>query len=276
MKLCYNSNGLRSISLLQAIEEVSKAGYQGIELSLHDNHFHPFITTEDYILEIKNAIESNNIEPVIIATGCDNLLSKDRFEPSLITQDKTGRETRIDLLFKTIGIAKILGCPAINFASGFLKNDNSPKTAKSNLIEGIKRCLEYSNDIILAIEPEPDMFIQTSDEAIEIIKEINHPNFKLNLDIGHVYCCEDQYLEKIEKALDYTYHIHIEDIKNKIHHHEIPGTGDIDFDSIISSCHKKAYQGFLSVELYHHSDVWQKALSESKEFILKKINEQVY
>lgn len=35
----------------------------------------------------------------------------------------------------------------------------------------------------------------------------------LNLDIGHVYCCEENPILFIRKSIPYTRHIHIEDIK---------------------------------------------------------------
>jgi hydroxypyruvate isomerase len=271
MKLCYNTNGLRSISVIQAVKELKKAGYEGVELALHKEQLNPFTVKKSILDEIKDLIAETKIVPVIIATGCDNLLSNERFEPSLITSNGEGRNKRIELIKRTVDIAKYLGFPALNLASGIVREDNNPENAKENLMNGLMECLNYDKDFIIALEPEPNMFIEKTTEAIEIIEEINMPNLKLNLDLGHVYCCEEDYLEKVEKSIKHTYHMHIEDIKNRIHFHEIPGTGEIDFDSFFSICAESGYSGYFSVELYNHNDVWEQALDESKMFISNKL-----
>lgn len=276
--LSYNTNGLRNMPIELAIKEVAKAGYDGIELSLHKNHLHPFTITQAQLDSIQYCIVESKIKVVDLATGCDNLLSDERFEPSLITPSEKGRRTRLELIKSSIEIAQYLEIPVVNFASGYKKDGLSVKTARNYLIEGIHECLGDAGNVVLAIEPEPDMFVQTTTEAISIIEEINSEKFKLNLDVGHVYCCEDDYLKKIEKSLPYTCHIHVEDIKNRIHHHEIPGTGEIDFKTIIELCIRNHYSKFLSVELYHHVDVWEQALKESRDYMLKimqTINDEI-
>ncbi|NJO92467.1 MAG: sugar phosphate isomerase/epimerase [Chloroflexia bacterium] len=269
IKLCYNTNGLRSMPLFNALDAVKEHGFEGVELSLHGSHLHPFNANADEIKSIKTKLEKTGLFPACIATGCDNLLSDVRFEPSLINFESDGRELRIKLLDKTISIAKELGFRIVNFASGFKDARATSKESNKYLVEGISRLLERHPDIILAIEPEPDMFIGTTTDAISLIDTIRHPNFKLNLDIGHVYCCEETILENIEKSIPYTVHTHIEDIKNHIHHHQIPGDGDIDFHKVLKLFVEAGYNGYISVELYHHADVWQDALSRSHRELTK-------
>jgi sugar phosphate isomerase/epimerase len=115
------------------------------------------------------------------------------------------------------------------------------------------------------------MLIETTSQAIALIKEVDSPNLRLNLDIGHVQCCEDNLLDSIAQAIPYTRHAHVEDIKGKIHHHEIPGEGDIDFRSVFQTLKESGYQHYLSVELYHHADVWERALSQSRKNLLKEM-----
>jgi len=275
--LSYNTNGLRNMPLFKAIDEVSKAGYEGIELSFHSAHFHPFSASKSDLNEIKNALKQSSAKPICIAAGAADLLGNEPFEPSLISPDQNGREQRIKLICRALEIADILGVPVVNFASGMINEGVNPEEARRNLISGIRVCLDSAKGVILAIEPEPNMFIETSTQAIALINEIGCPNLKLNLDIGHVQCCEDNLLDSIAKALSYTRHIHIEDIKGKIHHHEIPGEGDIDFYSVFRALRDYGYHYYLSVELYHHMDVWEKALFQSHTHLLgiiKKIKEE--
>ncbi|MCX7923167.1 MAG: sugar phosphate isomerase/epimerase [Clostridia bacterium] len=275
IKFSYNGNGLRNISIEDAIRNVALNGYDGIELSLLKNQLFPFTVNDKQLNSIKNVAADSGIKIACLATGGSDLLSDIPYEPSLITPDKEGRKKRIELLKRSIEIAKYLGSPVMNFASGFKNKEMAADDARKYFIEGVQILLDDCKELILAVEPEPDMFIGTTEAAISAIEEVNSPYFKLNLDIGHVYCSEDEYLNKIEKALDYTVHCHIEDIKNRIHHHQIPGTADIDFSSVFKILKAKGYNNFVSVELFHHADVWQQALSESIKY-LKAIDKEIY
>jgi hydroxypyruvate isomerase len=269
--LSYNTNGLRNLPLLRAVQEVAQAGYEGIELSFHATHFHPFLLSGQKLEEIKKSLEKISVNPICMAVGAADLLSSEPFEPSLISPDPKGRQERIRLISRALEIAKFLEVPVVNFASGVLKKEVNSEEARKNLVQGIKRCLDNAREIILAIEPEPNMFIETTSQAIALMQEIASPNLKLNLDIGHVQCCEDDLLDSIAKAIPYTRHAHIEDIKGKVHHHEIPGEGDIDFHSVFQTLKKSNYQHYLSVELYHHADIWEQALSQSRKNLLKEM-----
>jgi sugar phosphate isomerase/epimerase len=224
------------------------------------------------VLEIQAAIKRTGLYPCCMATGCADLLSDDEYEPSMITSDSAGRLTRMELLLRAVEIANDLGIPVLNFSSGLLKTDVQVEAAEAYLVNGIRKLLEQTTDIVLAIEPEPKMFVETTTQAIDIINKVGSERLRLNLDIGHVYCCEDDYLERIRAAAQYTVHVHIEDIRNRVHHHEIPGTGDIDLGAVIEILEQEKYEHYVSVELYHFADVWRQALSESMKHLKSLMN----
>lgn len=274
LKFSYNTNGLRNMDLLKALHEIEKYGYDGAEISLHKMHMHPFNIGDRELLNLKEELDSLSIAATNIATGCSDLLGDVPYEPSIISKSKGGRKKRLDLTVRTMEMADYLDIPVVTFATGFKAEDVSDEEAYEFLKEGITFCLSRQPGVILAIEPEPGMFIQKSTEAIRLIDDMKEERLKLNLDIGHVYCCEDDALEAIEKSIPYSRHIHIEDIKNRVHHHEIPGTGDIDFYSVMNLLTKLNYRHYVSVELYHHADVYEEALSQSLEH-LKSIEQKV-
>ncbi|HEX2925082.1 MAG TPA: sugar phosphate isomerase/epimerase family protein [Ruminiclostridium sp.] len=269
LKLSYNTNGLREISVLQAISELKKAGYDGIELALEETQFNPFHLSGDDLKKINESLESNKLYGACIATGSARLLSKEAYEPSLIHPTQSGRNQRIDLLKRSLEIAHALNIPVVNFASGKLTAGLEPERATEFLVEGIEKLLHESDSIILAIEPEPEFFIGTSAEAVSLIKNINNTRFRLNLDIGHVYCCEDNFFEAVEHSIPYAVHMHIEDIADRVHRHLIPGDGEIDFERVFSVIMDNAYEGYISVELYHHADQWQEAITESHQRLIR-------
>ncbi|MFD1954361.1 sugar phosphate isomerase/epimerase family protein [Paenibacillus thailandensis] len=272
MKLCYNSNGLRNVGVLDAVKQIKAYGYDGVELSFHDNHVHPLKTSLDEFRSVKECCGEIGLEIACLATGAEGLLGGEPYEPSLIHPDAKERQRRIDVLKRSVEIANLLDIPVMNLASGKLKPEVERERAYEYLLTGIGELTKETGDAVLAVEPEPDFFIGTSREAVRLIRDIDHPRFMLNLDIGHVYCCEDDFIEAIQDAVPYTRHIHIEDIKNRIHYHEIPGQGDIDFEQVFSAIGD--YKHYISIELYHHADVSDRALEESRSYLLRFLSGQ--
>lgn len=86
-------------------------------------------------------------------------------------------------------------------------------------------------DIYFCIEPNPVQygadFIVNSQQAIDLVKIINHPYFRLHLDSGTMYLNNERYKTVIEEGFPYLKHFHIseEDLQDitigKINHTEI-------------------------------------------------------
>ncbi|MBN9565236.1 MAG: sugar phosphate isomerase/epimerase [Alphaproteobacteria bacterium] len=52
-------------------------------------------------------------------------------------------------------------------------------------------------------------------------------------------------------------------LTGKVHYHEIPGYGEIDFKQTFQTLEESGFNGYATVELYHHVNTWEKALQES-------------
>jgi sugar phosphate isomerase/epimerase len=269
LKFSFNSTTLRNMGVIEALHNIKSYGYAGVELALNDTHLHPLKYTQNRLSEVKNFCSENDFPIVCVAAGGERLLSDEPFEPSLINPEREGRAKRLDLIKRSMEVATYLEAPVLNINSGKLKAEVNEEQAFEYLYTNLEELLRENSEVILALEPEPDFFIETSSDAVNLIQKINHPRFRLNLDIGHVFCSEENCYSAIEKALPYTKHIHIEDIKNGIHHHEIPGEGDINFEKLIGILKKSNYDHYVSVELHHHEDMWQRALKESIEYLNK-------
>lgn len=269
MKYSFNSTTLRNMNLFDALTQIQTFSYDGVELMLNENHLHPLRTSMRRVAEIRDFCSNRGLSIVCVSAGGDRLLSDLPYRPSLIDADERGRRRRIDLLKRSVEITLALGAPVLNFNSGMLPEGLSASAAKDFLLQGIGELLGMKANLTLVIEPEPDFFIGTSAEAVALIEEIGDPDLRLNLDIGHVNCSEDDCYGAIERAIPYTRHIHIEDIKQRVHHHEIPGEGEIDFRRVYSILSRASYSHYISVELHHHDGVWRRALGESLDYLRK-------
>ena len=53
------------------------------------------------------------------------------------------------------------------------------------------------------------MFIETVEQGIDLVNEINSPRFKFISDLCHMYCSEHNYVAALGQAASYTRYLHI-------------------------------------------------------------------
>ena len=87
-----------------------------------------------------------------------------------------------------------------------------------------------SKNIIICLEPNPESyganFMTTTFETAKIVKSINHPSIKMQLDIGAISINKENILLILEKYSELVGHIHLsepnlETLKNKKYHNKI-------------------------------------------------------
>jgi sugar phosphate isomerase/epimerase len=219
IKLSYSTFGLTNLNFMTAIDVVDKAGYAGIELSFHRDQFNPFDITDEYLDAVKKHLETARVKPACVATASHFFTPSRPHEPSLMCPDLAGRKRRVDLIKRGIQVARRLGVSLVTFGSGFIRDEhvNNPWVKPHELlVDSIYQCLREvrdDEDITLLIEPEPGMFIETMEQGISLVDEINSPRFKLHVDICHAYCSERNYVAALGQAAPYTRYLHISDAR---------------------------------------------------------------
>lgn len=219
IKLSYSTFGLTNLDFLASIEEVDKAGYSGVEISFHRDQFNPFELTDEYLSTIKKRFETLQVQPACVATASHFFTPSRPHEPSLISPDLAGRKRRINLINRGVNVARKLGVPLVTFGSGFVRDEHAENPSvnpRELLVDSVRQCLNSireDEDITLLIEPEPGMFIETVEQGLSLINEVNSPKFKLHLDICHMYCSEPDYISALIKAAPHTRYLHVSDAR---------------------------------------------------------------
>lgn len=103
-------------------------------------------------------------------------------------------------------------------------------------------------------------FINTVGEALQLVKEIRHPNFKMMVDCRSASSEEKSVTEALLRALEsrMLYHVHVNDAGGRG-----PGFGETKFTPILKTLVKNGYQGYISVEVYDFSPDPQTIASHS-------------
>ncbi|HEY5982373.1 MAG TPA: sugar phosphate isomerase/epimerase family protein [Anaerolineales bacterium] len=217
IKLSYCTFGLTQLTLPAAIEAVHNAGYPGVELSFHRDQFNPFNLTQADLERLRRQFETLSLKPACVATASHFFTPSRPHEPSLLCLDLAGRKRRIGVVKRGIQVARALKVPLVTFGSGFIRDEHvaHPSIDPGGLlVDSIRRCLEElraDDDLTLLIEPEPGMYIETLDQAIDLVNEVNSPRFQLHLDLCHIYCSESNMTAALTKAAPYARYLHVSD-----------------------------------------------------------------
>ena len=66
--------------------------------------------------------------------------------------------------------------------------------------------------VLLLIEPEPGLLLETTDQYLEVAERVDAPSIGLNFDVGHAFCVSEDLPAAIAKLAPQIRHYHVEDI----------------------------------------------------------------
>ncbi len=255
MHLGYNTNGFAHHRLEDALSILAELGYTSVAITLDHHALNPF--DADCVSQcerIRALLETLKLR-CVIETGARFLLdSRRKHQPTLLSVSAADARRRFDFLLACIDIAQRLRADALSFWSG------TPAEATSKHMTSLgavcRRLAEEAakRDVRLAFEPEPGMFIDTMDKFVELYRCVDHPNFGLTLDVGHLHCMgELPIADHIERWKDRLWNVHIEDMRRGVHDHLMFGDGEMDFAPIFAALRSIGYAGGVHVELSRHS-----------------------
>jgi sugar phosphate isomerase/epimerase len=272
MKLAFSTNAFKRYNLEDSIKEIAGIGYRGVEILCDVPHAYPPLFKAQQIISLKDTISTLGIQ--ISNLNAFTLYAiGDVYHPSWIEKDNEGndndqgdssssaRHARIQHTIDCIRLAKKIGGKCISTEPGGPISDTDPSISLHELekifLNGLTKVTEVAEeeDIKVLIEPEPFLLIENSQQFKNFMKNVVSDHIKLNFDIGHFYCVNENPVELIYNLSDYIEHFHLADIaENRVHNHLIPGKGSIDFLPIFEAMDKIGYDGFVTVELYPYQD----------------------
>ena len=274
MKLAFSSNAYLRYSFNDAAKKIGKLGYQGIEIMADVPHAWPAFMLEEQKQGIRDSLKSNNLAISNINSFMMHAVNDSRqryWYPSWIEPDKHYRQIRIDHTMRCLTMAKELGAPCITTEPGGPVEAGASWNAGLKLfVEMLKPVIEHAEKegVLLLIEPEPGLLIETADQFLEFMGCIKSPMVGCNFDIGHSYCVGDDPASTIPRLAKYIKHFHLEDIANtRVHHHLIPGDGAIDFKAAIEAIKAIGYKEWVTIELYPYVEDPDQAAKLARERI---------
>jgi sugar phosphate isomerase/epimerase len=105
---------------------------------------------------------------------------------------------------------------------------------------GVTICME-------PLSPAETDFVNTCDEALQLVGRVDHPNFALHLDVKAMSSEPTPVIELIRRHGRAAGHFHANDANLRG-----PGFGDTDFVPIFQALHDVGYERWVSVEVFDY------------------------
>jgi sugar phosphate isomerase/epimerase len=278
MQLAFSTNAYLHYSFPEAVRRLACIGYTGVEVMADVPHAWPAFLLEEQKQAIRDALARNNLAISNVNAFMMNAINDHRqryWHPSWIESDRHYRQVRIDHTKRALTLARELGARCITTEPGGpLEASGSWKQALQLFVEVLKPVAEHAEKegVLLLIEPEPGLLIETADQFLELMQYIDSPAVGLNFDIGHAYCVGDDPATTIPRVAGWVRHFHLEDIAaTRVHQHLIPGTGAIDFPATLRAIRAISYNGWLTVELYPYVEDPDGAARRARDYVLEAI-----
>ena len=152
---------------------------------------------------------------------------------------------------KAIEYAQILGTPQVNCLAGIAPAGVDSAKLHATFISN----LEYASielkkeNIRLLIEPIntfdiPGFYLSKTQQALEILKEVNSDNLFIQYDIYHAQRMEGELAKTLEKNLSEIGHLQIADNPGR----NEPGTGEINYCNLFKVIDAIGYKGWIGCE----------------------------
>jgi hydroxypyruvate isomerase len=155
-----------------------------------------------------------------------------------------------------------LGCPAMIVLSGNVVPGLTREVQHQASIETLKRAIPLVEGktingqpvrLLLEcihLEENPKYFLTSANDAIEIVRAVNHPQVQFLYDIYHEQMSYGDLISKLDKHIDVIGLIHVADVPGR---HQ-PGTGEINYGNIYKKLAELNYRRNIAMEFLPQGD----------------------
>jgi hydroxypyruvate isomerase len=168
------------------------------------------------------------------------------------------REAFLAELSQAFKPMETLDCPAMIVLSGNVVPGMPREEQHQCAIETLKQAAKLVEGKQIAgqpvrlllecihVEENPKYFLTSADEAIKVIRAVNHPQVQFLYDIFHEQMGFGNLIEKLDKHIDVVGLIHIADVPGRFE----PGTGEVNYSNIYKKLVELHYRHVVAMEFY--------------------------
>src|ERR1700751_2358933 len=234
---------LPAYPLDEAIRRLARIGYDGVEIGCAAPHAWPAYLSAERRRELRRLLASSGLQAVSLLATPGGGPGFNPASPCAEERNATGRyyQEVTDLAFD-------LGARKVIYIAGWRIFGTTRQEAWSRSRHCLDRIAAYAGqkDITIVVEPTAAAtnLIERADDAIELMRSVEHSNVKLMFDTLHA-------LYRDELPADYAramggdlVHVHVSD-KNRV----LPGEGQVDWGGLMQGLRECCFDGFITMEV---------------------------
>lgn len=249
-RLGYGTYGLQDQDVFQAIPRLAKIGYRALELTIADGWpTAPKQLTPDKRAALKSVIQSEGFTPPVLMDLLHPFAATDRaalqarlVEAFQLVNDLHFASTRPPIYTTTLG-------------------DNLPdwETGRDRIVEltAWMADLAKQHGVVLALEPHVGGSFDRPEKAVWLMRALNHPNARLNLDVSHFLALGLDIDHALELLVPHAVFAHIKDVvePSAKPRFVLPGQGAYDLAAYFQKLRTLGYDGAVTVEV--SGQIWK-------------------
>jgi 2-dehydrotetronate isomerase len=150
-----------------------------------------------------------------------------------------------------LAYARSTRCPRLHVMAGNWPSGRDRREGRQTYVANLKRAAERAaqQGVTLLIEPinvrdMPGYFLNTTDEAMEVIAAVGADNLKLQLDLYHCQITEGDLAMHIRRLAGSYAHVQIAGVPER---HE-PDRGEVNYDYLLELLDEVGYSGWVGCE----------------------------
>lgn len=250
--------------LSHSFKRLGELGYDGVELMT----LNPLELDWD---EVNREAERNNLDIVLVCTG--EIFGQKKL--SFMDKNAEVRQNARARVKEIIDFASYLGAYInIGRVRGQYCDELPKEVSYGYAIDAFKDISDYAGkkNVKIALETVTLMqtnFVNTVEEAVKVIKDVDNEYFRLMMDIFHLNIEEKDMFEVIKNYSKYNIHVHLADNNRRY-----PGHCGFDFEKITKSFKDVGYDGAFCTEIFQIPDQESAAKGAIKH--LRPIFDKIY
>jgi hydroxypyruvate isomerase len=226
------------VPFLERFKNAANAGFKGVEFQS------PYLFSAS---DIKQQLDQHDLKVVLHNLPAGDW---DAGERGIACLPDRIEEFRLGVA-KAIEYAKTLGAPQVNCLAGIAPAGVDSAKLHNTFISNLQYAsAELKKEKIrLLIEPinifdVPGFYLSKTQQALEIINDVNSDNLFVQYDIYHAQRMEGELVNTLEKNLSRIGHLQIADNPGR----NEPGTGEINYQNLFKMIDQIGYSGWIGCE----------------------------
>lgn len=198
------------------------------------------------------------------ATGASINSMTGYIEGDLLEPD--GIERLLDTASQSLDVAEQLRCPNLNLhGTGLDQEGQAIRKRTSTSLDDFSRAADTLRQLARLAEERGKVFtlenlnllvdhpgtpFATAAETMRLVREVDSPALRMNLDLYHAQIGEGNLIELVTEAMPWIGEIQVADVPGR----QEPGTGEINYTNIAKALDRLNYSGVVGLEGWASAD----------------------